>query len=169
MFKKTAALCTAGVLFFFLSGCSLWASLTGDDQAASERAAAYTVLTTYADTYQPAVIAYGQLPTCSDSIKYGCKTSATLSRLIAIDKSVATTAVALQTILENSKNRDATDTRQTVVSDTQAIEAAIAEIAGYSIIATVSDYKAHKPASEKAHPVKPAPLKPAPSAKRMFS
>lgn len=135
MFRKLAVVMTAGALALGLSACSLWSTLTGDDSAASARAAAYTVLASYADTYQPAVIAYGKLQTCSDTVTTACKTEATLSALKSIDKKATAAVTALHTVLANASDDD--DTTATITADTEAIQTAISEISGYDL-STVS-------------------------------
>lgn len=125
-----------------LCGCSLWSTLTGDDTNAAAVAAAQVALATYVDGYQPAVIAYGSLETCSDTVTVNCKTAATLTKLKAIDAKVAPVIAALNTVLKKVQASSVDDldddTVSTITADTSTITAASNEISAAGITASTS-------------------------------
>lgn len=90
-----------------LGGCAL---LPDNATTADAKQAVQVALTTYADVYQPAVIAYGKLPACPNPTPSGsiCHSVALYAKLAAADAAVTKSIVAAQAVLEGT----ATDTGQ---------------------------------------------------------
>lgn len=84
--------------------------------------ATQVALTTYADVFQPAVLAYGHLPDCPQAII--CKTRDTLNKMKAADLAVSSTLEAARPVLNGGKS----DTGQ-LANALQAIAQAEATIA----------------------------------------
>lgn len=102
-----------------LSGCALFqGSAAGNDALKATKLA----LTTYADVYQPAVIAYGSLPACPGAVL--CKNAATLTKMKAVDAAAVATITAAQGVLEGKS----TDSGQLAQAQ-QAISVAEQQIA----------------------------------------
>lgn len=126
MFRRISAIATAAMLALSLSGCALWSELTGSDTAASARAAASVVLATYRDTYQPALLVYGKMPTCSATVTSSCKDAATWAKLKAIDLAAETTIEGVRSVLAGTDT--STETVNKIEAATAAITAAINQI-----------------------------------------
>ena len=90
-----AATITAGV-----AACALLQQTGTDDQA---RRAARVALTAYADFVQPAIITYGQLPTCGPTAaKPLCKDAGAWAKLKTADAAATSSIVAAQSVLEGT-------------------------------------------------------------------
>jgi hypothetical protein len=136
MFKKIAAIMAVGMLAFALSGCALWSELTGSDTTASARAAASVVLATYRDTYQPALLVYGKLPTCSAIVATSCKDAATWAKLKAVDLATETTIEGVRSLLAGTDT--STDTVSKIEAATAAIQSAITKIKAAGVTSTTT-------------------------------
>jgi len=97
-----------------VSACALLQQTGTDDEAMH---AAKVALTAYADFVQPAIITYGQLPTCGASaIKPLCKDAGAWVKLKAADAAATSSILAAKGVLEGA------------ASDTGQIAQAIADI-----------------------------------------
>jgi hypothetical protein len=104
----------AATLTTGITACALLEQ-TGTDDAAMR--AAKVALTAYADFVQPAIITYGQLPTCGLAApKPLCKDAGAWAKLKAADAAATSSIVAAQAVLEGSS------------SDTGQIAQAIADV-----------------------------------------
>lgn len=103
----------------------LGACTTSQTDSASNTAmkATQVALTTYADVFQPAVLAYGRLPACPQAVI--CKDQAIVNKLKAADLAVSSTLEAARPVLNGAQ----TDAGQ-LVNALQAIALAEATIAG---------------------------------------
>lgn len=81
-----------------LCGCQAIQGSIGDNATKDAMKAAQVAITTYADIYQPAVIAYGQLPECPAATF--CRETAIFNKLKGADLAVTTSIVAAQEVLE---------------------------------------------------------------------
>lgn len=108
-----------------LCGCSL---IPDNATTADAKKAVQAALTTYADVYQPAVIAYGNLPVCPSAPI--CHDKLVYAKLAAADSAVTKSITAAQAVLEGS----ASDTGQLTAALT-AIQAAEATIGGSGVLA----------------------------------
>ena len=116
-----AATLTAGI-----TACALLQQTGTDDEAMR---AAKVALTTYADFIQPAIITYGQLPTCGPAApKPLCKDSGAWTKLKAADAAATSSIVAAQGVLEGS----AADTGQLAqaITDITAAQSAFKQAKG---------------------------------------
>lgn len=136
MFKKISATLAAVTLTLALSGCALWSELTGSDTAASARAAASVVLATYRDTYQPALLVYGKLPTCSATVTTSCKDATTWEKLKAVDLATETTIEGVRSLLAGTDT--STDTVSKIEAATTAIQSAITQIKATGVTSTTT-------------------------------
>lgn len=87
----------AAAALLALAACS---TPTGGISSPGVLKATQVALTTYADVYQPAVLAYGHLPTCPAAAI--CKDNAVLAKLKAADLAVTNTLVAARPILNGT-------------------------------------------------------------------
>lgn len=86
-----------------LSGCTAIRSVVGDPAADDALFAVKATITTYADVYQPGVIVYGRLPSCSKpSSPLICRDDAVFHKLQAADLAATSTILAAQKVLEGS-------------------------------------------------------------------
>lgn len=85
--------------------------------------ATQVALTTYADVFQPAVLAYGHLPPCPQAVL--CKDQTVINKLKAADLAVSSTLEAARPVLNGGQ----TDAGQ-LANALQAIATAEATIAG---------------------------------------
>lgn len=116
-------LLVAGALALSLGGCTAFQNLAGNSPVAADAIkGAQVAITTYADVYQPAVIAYGNLPACPAATL--CRDPATHAKLKAVDLAVSKSIAAGQAVLEGS----VADTGQ-ITAMLQAIMSAEAAIA----------------------------------------
>lgn len=136
MLRKISAALAAVTLVLTLSGCALWSELTGSDTAASARAAASVVLATYRDTYQPALLVYGKLPTCNPAVATACKDATTWAKLKAIDLATETTIEGVRALLAGTDT--STDTVSKIEAATTAIQSAIAQVKATGAITSSS-------------------------------
>jgi hypothetical protein len=104
----------AATLTTCITACALLEQTGTGDEAMR---AAKVALTAYADFVQPAIITYGQLPTCGPAApKPLCKDAGAWTKLKAADAAATSSIVAAQAVLEGSS------------SDTGQIAQAIADI-----------------------------------------
>lgn len=94
-----------------------------DSVKGSALKATQVALTTYADVFQPAVLAYGRLPACPQAVL--CKDPATITKLKAADLAVSSTLEAARPVLDGGQ----ADAGQ-LANALQAIAQAEATIAG---------------------------------------
>lgn len=88
-----------------LGGCAWLQQQAGDSPAAADALkAAQVAITTYADVYQPAVLAYGQLPACPHPTPSGsvCRDPAVHAKLKAVDLAASRSIEAARAVLEGS-------------------------------------------------------------------
>lgn len=108
-----------------LGGCTTLQGVIGSTATQDALQAARITITTYADIYQPAVIAYGRLPACgSAGAPVLCKDAAVFAKLKAADLAVTKSVTAAQGVLEGT----ATDAGQ-ITAAINAITQAEATIA----------------------------------------
>ena len=120
--KKLALILAVSVA---LSGCTTIRSVIGDPAANDALLAVKATITTYADVYQPGVIIYGRLPSCSKpSSPLICRDDGVFHKLQAADLAATTSILAAQSVLEGS----VTDAGQitTAINAISQAEAAIA-------------------------------------------
>jgi hypothetical protein len=116
---KAAAIAAALLSVASLGGCATFQSLFGTGAANDALKSAQIVLTTYADVYQPAVLAYGALPACPQAPL--CHDPAILHTLKAADARAVDAIGKAQCVIEGT----CADTGQlaaavAIVQDTEA-------------------------------------------------
>jgi hypothetical protein len=120
--RRIAILATAA---FLLCGCTTLQGLIGPTASQDALQAARITITTYADIYQPAVIAYGHLPVCgAPEATMLCKNPVIFAQLKAADLAVATSLKAAQAVLEGTLSDSGQIT--SAISAIQQAEASIA-------------------------------------------
>lgn len=117
-FARYAAI--AAIIALPLGGCALLGNGTAADDALK---AAQITLTTYADVYQPGVIAYGNLPACPVGAPV-CHDPAALHALKMLDAQVTAALTSAQCVLEQT----CSDTGQLAALET-VIQSAETQIA----------------------------------------
>jgi len=126
---KLFRLLPAAALAVSLGGCSLIpdSAITKDAKLAVASA-----LTSYADIYQPAVLAYGRLPICPDPTPSGsiCHDQLILAKLKAIDLATTSTIVTAKGVLDGSSS----DTGTELTNAINAITAAQSQITATGIM-----------------------------------
>ena len=116
----------AATLAVGVSACALLQQSGTDDEAMR---AAKIALTTYADFVQPAIITYGQLPTCGAAApKPLCKDAGAWAKLKAADAAATSSILAAKGVLEGS----AADSGQIAqaIADVTAVQAAFKQAKG---------------------------------------
>lgn len=84
-----------------LGGCAAIQNAAGNSPVAADAIkGAQVAIATYADIYQPAVIAYGNLPVCPTAAL--CRDPAVHAKLKAIDKATVTSIEAAQAVLRGN-------------------------------------------------------------------
>jgi hypothetical protein len=117
---KRFALIAAAALM--LCGCQTIQSAIGSTASTDALQASKAAIATYADVYQPAVIAYGRLPTCPAALL--CKDTNVFRNLEVANLAVIKSIVAAQAMLEGT----ATDSGQ-IAAAFQAVAQVEASIA----------------------------------------
>jgi hypothetical protein len=103
-----------------VSACALLQQTGTDDEAMR---AAKVALTAYADFVQPAIITYGQLPTCGvTAAKPLCKDAGAWTKLKAADAAATSSILAARGVLEGTAS-DAGQIAQ-AIADVNAAQAA---------------------------------------------
>ena len=116
----------AATLTTGITACALLQATGTDDEAMR---AAKVALTAYADFVQPAIITYGQLPTCGPAApKPLCKDAGAWAKLKAADTAATSSIVAAQAVLDGSSS----DTGQLAqaIADINAAQAAFKQAKG---------------------------------------
>jgi hypothetical protein len=109
-----------------VSACALLQQSGTDDEAMR---AAKIALTTYADFVQPAIITYGQLPTCGAAAPRPlCKDSGAWAKLKAADAAATSSILAAKSVLEGSAG-DSGQIAQ-AIADVTAAQAAFKQAKG---------------------------------------
>lgn len=98
--KHLWRLAAASILALSLGACQ---ALQQSNSSAANDAikAAQVAITTYADIYQPAVIAYGNLPVCNGSTPV-CRDQAVHAKLKAVDLAASTAIEAARKVMETN-------------------------------------------------------------------
>lgn len=92
----------AATLTTGITACALLQQTGTEDEAMR---AAKVALTAYADFVQPAIITYGQLPTCGPTAqKPLCKDAGAWAKLKAADAAATSSIVAAQGVLDGSSS-----------------------------------------------------------------
>ncbi|MBI1213942.1 MAG: hypothetical protein GC190_20975 [Alphaproteobacteria bacterium] len=116
-----AAILTSGI-----AACALLQQTGTDDEAMR---AAKVALTAYADFVQPAIITYGQLPTCgAEAQKPLCKDAGAWAQLKAADAAATSSIVAAQGVLDG-ESADSGQIAQ-AIADINAAQAAFKQAKG---------------------------------------
>jgi hypothetical protein len=121
-----------GLALLALGGCTLLQGVVGDSATAKDALRGVQAsLATYADVYQPAVLAYGHLPPCP---YVGlCKDAAVLAQLKEADLKATAAIVAARSVLEGKA-----DSTGQITAALATIQGAEAQIAGSGALTLVS-------------------------------
>lgn len=121
---KALSFAAVGLL---MGGCALFSGPAGQDALKGAQAA----ITTYVDVYQPAILAYGQLPVCGSApVVVLCHDKAVYAKLKAVDLAATKSIVAAQAVIEGSTS----DTGTEISDALSAISAAERAIASEGIV-----------------------------------